>query len=566
MCRCKNEHSGGKRCPSDTSEARRVRNHNADAKKHTTLHTPITGPLTTNTPPTQPSQHYQPNGPAIKTVHALIEETKTLQTLILTPQQDIQPQTITLSTGTTITITNPTQATTHDQNGVLLEENNPHIILTRAAETHTTLIGQKINEIVQARTQQTDENIYTNETLKREEAEKIERKAKTKLTQHETLLQQKYGTSQEINQNASQEEKTTLEQLKQQWVTALKTAEEYNNEKGSQETQQKIQHQTQTLIETLQEIRPLGGTPITTKNSKKEATQILQEAIQIYPTEWIEASNKINPITIKSNITRSHYAHNLKTTTLKTVPKITTTLKPENWEPDPHNIQELGTWIKMDENNSWKNPHTGVTHSHYKQPNHHAWVQPTIETRRPNPENPDEKPRGAGWKKAEIYEETYNPLTHKTEKTGNLTPIWYRTKTTQIKTSKQTITSELTIPTYSPHPTAIHEFAHRIENTPRIGTYITKMEETFLIRRTTDPETGQREPLTRIYPRTQEYGRTDKFTNIYMGKEYTDNSREILSTGAEALFTQNFGSFLGTGRQKPDPDMKNFIIGLWASA
>jgi hypothetical protein len=118
---------------------------------------------------------------------------------------------------------------------------------------------------------------------------------------------------------------------------------------------------------------------------------------------------------------------------------------------------------------------------------------------------------------------------------------------------------------------ALHELAHRIEASPKVGRYITTMEEQFLTSRTTDKDTGVRESLVQIYPRSKEYGRKDDFTDLYMGKEYpTDHSgtryREVLSTGAEAVFGTSFGNLAGLGRKKPDQDMRNFIIGLWASA
>jgi hypothetical protein len=50
-----------------------------------------------------------------------------------------------------------------------------------------------------------------------------------------------------------------------------------------------------------------------------------------------------------------------------------------------------------------------------------------------------------------------------------------------------------------------------------------------------------------------------------MGKEYTDGYREVLSMGMEAIFSGSQGSLIGLGNFKPDPDMKNFIIGLLAT-
>ncbi len=136
----------------------------------------------------------------------------------------------------------------------------------------------------------------------------------------------------------------------------------------------------------------------------------------------------------------------------------------------------------------------------------------------------------------------------------------------------------------------VHEFAHRVEHTyDRGGAQITDIEEVFLIRRTTT--NGVRDKVQRymdsgaagekiseiaeddealLDPQT-ELIRPDHFTSAYMGKTYahrvdaTHKSREILSTGMEAVLGGAYGELIGKQDHQADLDHRSLILGLLAA-
>lgn len=119
--------------------------------------------------------------------------------------------------------------------------------------------------------------------------------------------------------------------------------------------------------------------------------------------------------------------------------------------------------------------------------------------------------------------------------------------------------------------TAYHEFSHRAEDTVRGGA-IEHLEESFLVRRTTD-ENGEREELTSMKPGDgtlggTELGRRGTFMMHYIGKEYLNHrSREVLAIGSESLFAGSYGSFMGLdGKHPVDLDHRGFTLGIFAVA
>lgn len=125
------------------------------------------------------------------------------------------------------------------------------------------------------------------------------------------------------------------------------------------------------------------------------------------------------------------------------------------------------------------------------------------------------------------------------------------------------------------HPAAMsqamyHEFCHRAEAVVN-GGIIMLLEEAFLIRRTTN-EHGEREELRPIRDDhgwsidATEFGRKGTFMDHYIGKQYmTSPMREVLSTGAEGLFTDRFGVFRGLMGNPEDLDHRGFTLGVFAT-
>lgn len=117
----------------------------------------------------------------------------------------------------------------------------------------------------------------------------------------------------------------------------------------------------------------------------------------------------------------------------------------------------------------------------------------------------------------------------------------------------------------------VHEFSHRVED---VVPGVITIEEQFLERRTTDPATGEKEPLLPL-PGGKPWGepevaRPDNFVTAYIGREYpsvrySPNFTEVLSMGSEALFAGEHGGLVGTGRFARDDDMRATILGIHAA-
>lgn len=116
--------------------------------------------------------------------------------------------------------------------------------------------------------------------------------------------------------------------------------------------------------------------------------------------------------------------------------------------------------------------------------------------------------------------------------------------------------------------TAAHEFGHRCQ---RLVPNISELERAFLDRRTAGTEL---EPYTKA--QADEWVQPDGFADRYMGRDYRagkpgvflkeeSKSTEILTTGVEAIFANRFGSLAGLNGLNPDPDMRNFVLGMMAT-
>ena len=118
----------------------------------------------------------------------------------------------------------------------------------------------------------------------------------------------------------------------------------------------------------------------------------------------------------------------------------------------------------------------------------------------------------------------------------------------------------------------MHEFSHRAQDcVPGIS----RIEQEFLERRTTDPDTGEREELVALYGGTPgdprvEAARADNFVSAYIGKEYDlgrymSKFTEVLSMGSEALLAGAHGALVGAGRYPRDEDMRAVVLGIYAT-
>lgn len=172
-----------------------------------------------------------------------------------------------------------------------------------------------------------------------------------------------------------------------------------------------------------------------------------------------------------------------------------------------------------------------------------------------------------------------------TDSEGQEQTCW-RKLATKTDTNREYGVAELTIPKGQgrkggPDSTATHELIHRCENT---NPSIPQMESAFLERRTTDAN-GVREPLQPYYHKTVERGgktrsvpsdekvRPDDFIDRYVGKDYPGGQfHEVMSVGSEAAFHGSHGGFGKTPdprlRQpaRRDDDHHSFVLGTYLTA
>ena len=129
---------------------------------------------------------------------------------------------------------------------------------------------------------------------------------------------------------------------------------------------------------------------------------------------------------------------------------------------------------------------------------------------------------------------------------------------------------------------AIHEFGHRCQQT--IGG-LAEIEGVFLARRTSNPETGERDPLMRYLPGVtirpdvnapvsprglargrKEWVRPDGFVSPYVGREYgLRDAHEVFTTGMEGVWSGQYGGLVGRGKYTADHEQRHLVLGLLAA-
>ena len=316
----------------------------------------------------------------------------------------------------------------------------------------------------------------------------------------------------------------------------------------------------------LSEHRAFGGIEVKVDDSSdKKKAAILQNVVDVYPTDWIAASNENTAsLKVKKTVGRAHYNRNAGQA--KIVPSFVFVSKEKDFEPDGTRFQS--DWIKIEPDEDglvdYVNPATGHTYSTYVSPSESLWIKPAWEYAN-QWSVVNGQPRGRGWELATVKESVYNPETGSSELKE--VTVWRR----QAK-EKQYIgesKAELLIDgakgnlvKEEGYDSAVHEFAHRVEDSD--VPFLREMQDAFYRRRT--EVDGVPMEKIRLYKGKNEFAIPDSFTADYMGKRYEQVKHfEILSTGMEAVFGNAYGGLVGVGGKKVDHDMRNFILGLLAT-
>jgi hypothetical protein len=302
-----------------------------------------------------------------------------------------------------------------------------------------------------------------------------------------------------------------------------------------QQTKADLRRLSDGYAQALAEVRDIGGMDLGLHaKSTKESQRVFNEAAQIFPKNWIEASNARSAPIAKVQASRAHYMDSKLHSTKKKMP--------------------VSYITKVD---AGKVPEDSMYYTHEPVPEMGEGYFRRFSWETTATYNGDiGKPRGTGW---ERYETNENGTTRWRRQRHRMEMVSSEAAP-EIKTSKKIPVMEGRGEAFA---TSAHELSHRFEySVPGIMS----MEQDFLVRRTTT--NGERDKLASLGPGMKgESARPDSFANAYMGKEYGHSgAREVLSCGTEALFAGRYGGLVGVGAHKPDHDMRNFILGVFATA
>jgi hypothetical protein len=301
------------------------------------------------------------------------------------------------------------------------------------------------------------------------------------------------------------------------------------------------------------EVREVGNVPAEFRNTIRGGADVAKTFGSVigetFPDEWVQKSNELGDLALKrvSN-GRAHYQQ---------VPDTQHEFRfSMNKKPD-FNDDRFHDWKeKLDENGNPTGKWHGLKRDFLEPKNYSNFKK-----------YDGDKPKGTGWKPGKALTPS-----------GKVVHGWVRDNATDVKAQKAKAKPEAEITVYmnesaqQTRRVITHEFSHRVEDA---NPHIPMLEEGFLASRTTMAD-GRRETL-KVYKQgviqgsalrndgKREVVREDNFVSPYMGKEYLHSSREILSMGSEAVFSGSQGGLVGIGNTKSDPQMRNWILGVYAT-
>lgn len=319
----------------------------------------------------------------------------------------------------------------------------------------------------------------------------------------------------------------------------------------------------------LKEVRGLGG-ELDADSKTKPLLKKVNESLQVYPSDWIQASND-NPgrMLVKEASRRAHYSGYLTPQyAIISPPLINNRFKREQLEASPQ---------EFDKTAFFTNSAGQSIQDHDK----HIVEQAGMFSDNPKDKKPKEdfssfdhpqkyrmNPKAKWeWKAYSVYNN------------GTFTTKEGWVATAQRKSKRKTKIGEQSEMTVSKgydndnsgnvyKSAAVHEFAHRSqESVPGIA----EMESAFRKRREYNTAEGRRESQVIVTPGTSEVGYKDDYAIPYIGKEYGETSfagrryrpTEVLSVGMESLFLGTNGGLKGiTTKEKKDDDHRAFCLGL----
>lgn len=293
------------------------------------------------------------------------------------------------------------------------------------------------------------------------------------------------------------------------------------------------------------EVRSIGNVPVEFEEKIRggDGGELFKSAVaEVFPDDWVQKSNELGSLSLVRTASREGRVH--YSPVKKDISPYAYT-----WptKPDERDARFKGWQESLDENGNptgeWEGPKRDILQR-----------EPDIRTYKKF--NKDGTPKGTGWQQGVAIQD------------GKEIPIWYRDNETDKKRIASTVLgAKITVNMNGSERDSKddfrHEFSHRIEDA---NPHIAVLEEGFIASRTTGPD-GRRDPLISYEGSKKERIRPDNFVRPYIGKEYEGQSmREVLSMGTESVFGGNHGGLVGIGENRTDLEMRNWILGVYATA
>jgi hypothetical protein len=315
-----------------------------------------------------------------------------------------------------------------------------------------------------------------------------------------------------------------------------------------------------SYTEVLSEIRPLGGDIKTRDNSSKTATKILQSTVgKIYPAEWIKLSNDAkHPLALRFGRSGGFYE-----------PKFDRDITDDKgrqaavdvWEAPEEEVEEIMALLAEGGNEPWlaDAPQWEEEGKLFREINFYCRFPQGVKV---NKTGYKVKVAGDLFHGYAPTEDEHFPDEKSQYRHGFI-----------VGSEKDGLSPVLNISwichTKERHQTAYHEFMHHMQNTaPKT---FRRLERALFVHKTTTD--GIRNPLLEVEGEVDSKNESDvfyregDFVDPYMGREYPHSwDLELITTGAEALFGHAFGSLMGFHGWDADPEHRNFMLGLFATA
>lgn len=476
-------------------------------------------------------------------------------------------------------------------------------------EKETTQLGIRLGELADQKTSLTLEEIEERNKLKAKEIY-ADRETLEKLFEERAVIADEYRElfEEDPNTRFEDEEKEFLDEEfvevhDRYWAKHAEVFEfqekrdKLHDAYKNEQARIFFEEHREAYTEILKTIRPVGGQ--VDSNSDEHTQKLVAETInKYYPKDWIETSNessrKLNIIQSEERGIYIHYPLHEDGEEYEEISRNQMGFFQIQASPKDSEEQEQQDYLRV--KTFIENISDGFSHREQdgkrtfsgRKINIFNFPAKVEEEYSPTKhgEMVDNKPPGEGWVKKQSFVgiSTLNDFVVSNPKASTEQIFqhieaerWVRpenqktsvgTSELKISTSEQDEKSEKFNSTQK--AVLFHEFGHRVEYT---NPHIPQMEKAFLARRTKKNEQNWYENMIpALGPwEVQEISHDAGMVDNYMSKEYgTNEAYEVLATGLESLYGGEYGGLVGLPspgrRTKADLDHRGFILGLLATA